>query len=96
LTTRSHGDGRRMSLAEAVERRARVIRFWGTMRYAYEEAHRVYGGPERQGRNWGFWLCMMSRNGVPFGCGRRAPKAADVTMLDGECVAACPACRGAA
>lgn len=29
MTHKSHGDGRRMTLAEAIERRARILRAWG-------------------------------------------------------------------
>jgi hypothetical protein len=42
----SHGDGRRMSMAEAVERRARMIRFHGSLEAAHRHGHGFATDPE--------------------------------------------------
>lgn len=99
MTRRSHGDGRRMTLAEAIERRARMIRVHGSL----EEAHdHGYGpavhedGDEPQDRDWNCWSCVPcwenDRGDEPVDA--VAPE--DVGLLDGIPVAMCSRCRGAA
>lgn len=96
MTRRSHGDGRRMTLAEAVERRARIIRAWPKIGLAVTLMSRcgwpVHYVPRRNDRRWANIYCESpSHRGR-----RRARKAEDVGLLDGIPVAMCSRCRGAA
>jgi hypothetical protein len=106
---RSHGDGRRMTVAEAVERRARMIRFHGSLEKAYQHGHQhVVTDPEcnEMPRAWSSWFChlQLERERDGFECDGSALAVDDViedTMMfengPHRCiVSACPACRGAA
>lgn len=81
MSQRSYGDGRRMSVAEAIERRTRIARVFGCVSRWPGETVRD------QDRRWAAYGCT---------CGRSASKPEDVGLLDGIPVAMCSACRGAA
>jgi hypothetical protein len=101
---RSHGDGRRMSVVEAVERRARMIRFHGSLEAAYQHGHQhVATDPERNEmpRAWSSWFCHLQLEQESDGveCTGDASEADDVepdTADSGCIVSVCPACRGVA
>lgn len=106
MTTRSHGDGRRMTLSEAVERRARMIRFHGSLERAREHGLRT----GRLIRNSDTTrLPRQQRDWVKTGCVDRLNLRARIHIAEGAddvvewagrggpvILPACPACRGAA
>lgn len=89
---KSHGDGRRMTLAEVIERRRRMIRVHGSLRSAalfntlgQHGSRRVH----QVDRRWSLDLCS--------GCAQFVAVAADdVAMRDGVALAMCPSCRAVA
>jgi hypothetical protein len=91
VTARSScGDGRRMTIKEAVERRARMIRFHGSLELAFRHGR---GADALMRRDWNEWTCRIGRLGV---CQGDAIASSDVAWIDNRVTAACPACRSAA
>ena len=91
MTSRSHGDGRRMTVDEAVRRRARIIRVHGSLDgIAYRSD---------QDRRWAAVNCQailhVEDDGEIFRCLNDALGAEDVDRLYGIPVAMCARCRGA-
>lgn len=97
MVLRSHGDGRRMTVAEAVERRARMIRVHGGLERAFDHAGQaavaqlgcgVYKTTDA--RAWAGWQCSS------WACFEPADGADDVSPDDrGVLVPMCARCRGA-
>lgn len=98
---KSHGDGRRMTVAEAIERRARIIRVHGGLADAMDHARpdtRTYDH-QTHDRRWAYPWCESSTELCLVD--RMAPREAvgedDVELdEDGIPVAACAECRGEA
>jgi len=99
MIQRSYGNGRRMTVAEAIERRARMIRFHGSLVNAWHHGRRyrqripsfvreVLDSRHLQDRRWSEPAC--------FHCNRPAEATNDVSNA-GELIAplsCCQACRG--
>lgn len=91
-TSRSYGDGRRMTLDEAIQRRERVIRVYGGLAITVPCAR-------QQDRRWLSPVCQAPTCvGLGTSNGRigSAGLAGEVGMLDGVPVAMCSNCRSLA
>ncbi len=68
----SYGDGRHMTIKEAVERRARMIRFHGSLEAAYRHGHPYITadqGRNEMSRAWNSWFCRLQlESGNGFEC----------------------------
>jgi hypothetical protein len=98
VSPRSHGDGRRMAIGEAVERRARTIRFHGSLEAACDNG--MFSHPESSipndamPRAWNGWTCHFKDDQEE--CFGDAAEAEDVDVDRGEkcIVPCCVNCRG--
>lgn len=100
---KSHGDGRRMTVGEAVTRRARMIRVHGSLRKAWQhgvrtaikwiEAREDTAVTIRRGRGWTMWRCVgvVDRHRCP----RECFDAGDVALVQGQPAPMCSQCRAA-
>jgi hypothetical protein len=86
----SHGNGSRMSVAEARERRARMIRFHGSLENAHERGGASLFCYQPTGREWNAWECCVCWS---RGLEVDASAAPDVAVFEGEVVAMCSECR---
>jgi hypothetical protein len=92
---RSHGDGRRMTVAEAIERRARMIRFHGSVENAWyhgQETAREQSGADVLDwttRTWVIGTCARDSED----CTRAAPNAEDCENTEGYVTTVCSTCR---
>jgi hypothetical protein len=90
----SHGDGRYMTLADAVCRRARTIRVHGSLENALDHGRhprREHGHRARVtlgvSRRWASWFCELDT------CGLDALRPEDVLQTNRGPLAICEACR---
>ena len=95
MTTQSYGDGRRMTIKEAVKRRARMIQFHGSLKDANDHANEPkdkLGIGQCQWCRW--WSSQTCYYCEVFG---NAKLAEDVAMADPDddvgVVACCTLCR---
>lgn len=100
---KSHGCGRRMArngpdaaLAEAIERRRRIIRAHGSLSEAQSHAFKyveIYtDGGDRDDRRWAYPRCECTYIYPSLG---QTETAEDVGLIDGVPVAMCDDCRDA-
>lgn len=97
MTQQSYGDGRRMSVAEAIGRRARMIRVHGSLANAYYRHQRhVVARDPWQDRRWADFSCHSTghHDGREW-VSEHVDQPEDVGLLDGIPVAMCAACRAA-
>jgi hypothetical protein len=94
VTTRSYGDGRHMSVAEAVERRTRMIRFHGSLEAAVEHGTANAEPSGDMSRFWTSWVCLNPDDSED--CTHDASNPEDCAKPLDYVVAVCPVCRGAA
>jgi hypothetical protein len=100
---KSYGDGRRMSLDEARERRQRIIAVHGSLDAGHDhgddtcwriaEAHDRDARTTDEGsgiRDWNAWWCFPCYDGLNQS---GATQASDVGLIDGVPVAMCERCR---
>jgi hypothetical protein len=83
-----------MSVAEAIERRARMIRVHGSLEEAHEHAHDRPADArpdERHCREWNAWLCLLCWQIRQTESDASQPE--DVALFDGAPVAMCATCR---
>jgi hypothetical protein len=96
----SHGDGRHMTVAEAIERRTRMIRFHGSLDLAQshgDETLLLRGhSSDSPSRHWSWNVCLMLTSSGDRICANVADDPEDVAVVDGQIVPVCPTCRGVA
>lgn len=103
VTRQSHGDGRHMTLDEAIERRRRWAAFWGggdmlrafvAVIHRHESQLGEFYPP--QDRRYLYTVCQARDPALDRQCTARTHEPDDVGLLNGVPVAMCARCRGAA
>ena len=103
---KSHGDGRRMTVEEAVERRSRMIRVHGSLRKAWQHGARTINAMEfgqadelrgNAARWWNGWRCTATVGTNQRRCFAVADAAEDVALVGAaeQPTAVCSRCRSA-
>lgn len=111
VTRQSYGDGRHMTLDEAIERRRRWAAFWGggdmlrafvAVIHRHESQLGEYLPPQDrrylppQDRRYLYTVCQARDPALDRQCTARTHEPDDVGLLNGVPVAMCVRCRGAA